>query len=138
MTFVDTNILIDVWQNDPDWGDWSAERLIDTVSNGDGEINAIVLAEISRDFATLPDAEAALSALGLTLVPLDSDTAHLAGQRFAAFRRERERGCGSRVLADFLIGAHAATREVPLLTRDPTAFRRYFPELTLITPETHP
>jgi len=40
------------------------------------------------------------------------------------------------VLPDFLVAAHAIVLDQPLLTRDPALYRRYFPELSLITPET--
>jgi predicted nucleic acid-binding protein len=39
------------------------------------------------------------------------------------------------VLADFFIGAHAAVEELPLLTRDVRRYRRYFPTVVLISPE---
>lgn len=40
------------------------------------------------------------------------------------------------VLPDFLIAVHAIVLDQLLLTRDPALYRRYFPELSLITPET--
>jgi predicted nucleic acid-binding protein len=52
------------------------------------------------------------------------------------FQRYRAQG-GSRtgVLPDFFIGAHAAVAQLPLLTRDPSRYRRYFSGIALITPD---
>jgi predicted nucleic acid-binding protein len=38
------------------------------------------------------------------------------------------------VLPDFFIGAHAAVLEIPLLSRDVTRYRTWFPTLSLIAP----
>jgi predicted nucleic acid-binding protein len=38
------------------------------------------------------------------------------------------------ILPDFLIGGHAEARGLPLITRDVSIYRRYFPELTLLQP----
>ena len=138
MTFVDTNILLDVWNDERTWADWSIKRMGEFARTGDLVINTIVLAEVSRSFPTLLEAEAKIAALDLTVLPLDNAVAFLAGHRFADYRRTRGTGGSPRVLPDFLIGAHAAMLAMPLLTRDPQHYSRYFPELTLITPETHP
>jgi predicted nucleic acid-binding protein len=45
------------------------------------------------------------------------------------------RGSKSGVLPDFFIGAHAAITGIPLLTRDVSRYRTYFPLLELIAPE---
>lgn len=58
-----------------------------------------------------------------------------AGQAHAAYhaRRRRHGHTGEkRILADFLIGAHALERGAALLTFDPTGYRAAFPELSLL------
>ncbi len=56
-----------------------------------------------------------------------------------AHRKYRKSGGGrDRVLADFLIGAHASTKGYRILTRDPRRYRTYFPTLDIIAPDTHP
>ena len=59
----------------------------------------------------------------------------LAGQAHLAYhQRRRKQGLTEpkRVLADFLIGAHALVRDVPLLTFDPKGYRAAFPNLELL------
>ena len=135
MTFVDTNILIDIFQDDPRWGSWSAGRLQAATEAGPVMIDAIVVAELSRNYASLEELVSPIKALSLAIAPIDTETAHVAGQRFAAYRKQRPAGAPPRPLPDFFIGAHALTQSLPLLTRDAGIYRTYFPELTLITPE---
>ncbi|WP_076073186.1 type II toxin-antitoxin system VapC family toxin [Sphingomonas montana] len=135
MTFVDTNILIDIFQDDLDWCLWSAGRLQAATEAGPVMIDAIIVAELSRNYPSLADLMAPIKALSLDIAPIDAETAHMAGRRFAAYRKQRPAGAPPRPLPDFFIGAHAITQSVPLLTRDASIYRTYFPELTLITPE---
>jgi predicted nucleic acid-binding protein len=136
--FVDTNVLIDLLQDDPRWKPWSLKTLIEARSAADVVIDAIVIAELSRDYQTLAGLQRAIAPLELTVIGLDEATAFLAGHRFLQARDWREEGEAKRPLADFFIGAHALSLGIPLVTRDPKLYRRYFPDLTLITPETHP
>ena len=137
MTLVDTNVVIDVFDRDAAWYDWSLDRL--AAAGVDGAcVNIMVVAELSRNFEHVAALTNKLGQMSLTVEPMDERSAFLAGKRFQQFRRERTGAEDARVLPDFLIGAHALTLDVPLLTRDPRLYRRYFPELTLITPDTHP
>lgn len=138
MTCVDSNVLIDVLDDDPIWFAWSAAALNDAVGVGSVWVNPIVVGELSRGFDTIGALLSQLSAWDVEVSNLDPESAFMAGKRFQAFRRLREAGEVARVLPDFLIGAHALVLDQPLLTRDPRLYRRYFPELNLITPETQP
>jgi predicted nucleic acid-binding protein len=56
----------------------------------------------------------------------------LAGKAFAHYPR---RGGGkAQVLPDFVVGAHAAVQNWPLLTRDASRLRTCFPRLVVLTP----
>ena len=136
MTFVDTNVIIDILTSDPVWSNWSVERLSDARCGGQVVINAIILAELSRNYGSLADLQMAIAPLDLVSEPIEDGCAFLAGQRFVTYRETRKADKGYRVLPDFFIGAHAVIANIPLLTRDPALYRRYFPELALITPET--
>lgn len=133
MTFVDTNILIDVTSGNPVWADWSRQALASAHARGPLLINAIVYAEFAIGFESQSDCEAEIGDLDLTLAEMPSSAAFRAAQAFRSYRRSG--GARSAVLPDFFIGAHASIAASPLLTRDARRYHTYFPELTLIAPE---
>lgn len=138
MIFVDTNVVLDIVQNDPRWGDWSAHQLQEALTDHPVVVNAVVVAELGRDFVNAAALTGRLATLDLVIEPLDEHAAFLAGKRFVAARRSRAAGERSRPLPDFFIGAHALSLDATLLTRDAAIYRRHFADLPLITPETHP
>lgn len=92
----------------------------------------IVWAEVAGGFSAGSDAERAMSRLGVGFACLDAEAALLAGHSWRAYRRSG--GTRERVVADFLIGAHALARAERLLTRDRGFYRRYFKELRVLDP----
>ena len=73
-----------------------------------------------------------MARLGVGFGPVDRDAALAAG---AAWRTYRARGgTRARVIADFLIGAHALAHADQLLTRDRGFFKSYFRRLALVDP----
>ncbi|TCI00111.1 PIN domain-containing protein [Roseococcus sp. SYP-B2431] len=132
MTFVDTNILLDIIQGRSEWTEWSRQRLNERVALGPLVINDIVFSEVSVSFRHLDELDQFLQAAGIEVQRTPREGLALAAQAHLQYRR---RG-GSRigVLPDFFIGAHAAIRRMPLLTRDAARYRSYFPDLMLIAP----
>ena len=134
MILVDTNVLLDVFQSDPVWADWSQQQL-DAASLVDRLlINPMVYAELSIGFRNIEELEATIREVGLSFEELPREALFLAGKMFLKHRRGA--GARSRVLPDFMIGAHAAVRRYPLLTRDTRHYRAYFPTLQLVSPTT--
>ena len=138
MILIDTNVIIDVLAKDPQWFDWSRNQILLGANRGEGFIDIIVIAEISRNYETLAQLHANIAPLSLQVADFGEDAAFVAGQVFSRYRKHRGDGAPSKVLPDFLIGAHALTLDASLLTRDPRFYKAYFPDLTLITPESHP
>jgi len=93
----------------------------------------MVYAEFAIGFATLADCDREIEQFDLTHADISRQAAFRAAQAYKLYRRAG--GSRSNVLADFLIGGHAAALEIPLLTRDASRFRTYFPELELIAPQ---
>jgi hypothetical protein len=91
-----------------------------------------VYAEVSIGFDRIEDVEAALPGNAFRREALPWEAAFLAGKCFLRYRRAG--GARRAPLADFYIGAHAAVRGIPLVTRDVTRYRSYFPKLALIQP----
>ena len=131
-TLVDSNVLLDIFTEDEDWLDWSADRLEDAASRGAVVINPIIYAEVSMRFETIEELDEALPAAYYRREPLPWEAAFLAGQCFVKYRRRG--GTRRSPLPDFYIGAHAAVARLTLLTRDARRYRTYFPTLRLIAP----
>jgi predicted nucleic acid-binding protein len=129
---VDTNILIDIFQNDPNWADWSLKQLRNQSQVHRMVINPIIFAELSMVFNTLEDLEAEVSELQLSLVEIPRPALYLAGRAFEQYRKRG--GTKHNVLSDFFIGAQAAVSGYPIITRDPRRYSTYFPSVTLISP----
>lgn len=133
MIFVDTNVLIDVATQHPLWFAWSRAQL-DNAALADDElvINDIVYAEMSvryPDVATLDDV---LERTLVRLVQTPREALFIAARSFQRYRAAG--GIRTGVLPDFFIGAHAFAARAPLITRDTTRYRTYFPGIRLIAP----
>jgi predicted nucleic acid-binding protein len=129
---VDTCVLIDVAQGDARWADWSVAQLDTWSARGPLVINGIVYAELASGFATIEALEEFAGAAGLDLRSPARSALFLAGRARALYRRRG--GTRAGLLADFMVGAHAADLGCPVLTRDVVRFRAYFPGLQLIAP----
>lgn len=133
MLLVDTNVLIDVLEDDPDWAEWSIAQLRAQSQVWELAINPVIYAELSLAFESPNALDRAIADLDLRFFEISRPALFLAGRAFVRYRREG--GARHNVLADFFIGAHAAVQGWALLTRDPRRYRTYFPGVTLITPE---
>jgi predicted nucleic acid-binding protein len=132
MLLVDTNILIDAWQDDAQWGDWSIDQLRAQSQVHELIINSIIYAELSLNFASLDELDDSIEALALRLRDIPRPALFLAGKAFVKYRRAG--GIRTNVLADFFIGAHAAVLKCGVLTRDPARYRTYFPTVPVVSP----
>ena len=132
MLQVDTNVLVDVLQDDPQWADWSIGQLRAQASVHQLVINPVVYAEMSLSFSTLEALERVVKTLLLELREIPRPALFLAAKAYAQYRKRGGRRLS--VLPDFFIGAHAAVEGWPLLTRDARRFRTYFPGLEVLAP----
>ncbi len=130
---VDTNIIVDLREEDGEWFEWSVGTLARLVPDG-LTTSAIVLGELIARGTGEAEIMTQLAVFEIEAQALTVGAGLRAGMAQAAYRRAG--GTREKLLADFLIGAHAVTEQRPLITRDPRRYRQYFPELTLITPET--
>jgi predicted nucleic acid-binding protein len=132
MLIVDTNVLVDVLEDDPDWANWSIGKLRAQAQVHELVINPIIYAQLSLAFSTVEALDAVVDQMGLKVADIPRSALFLAGQAFLRYRRAG--GRKSNVLSDFFIGAHAAVANSPLLTRDVQRYRAYFPTVELIAP----
>jgi len=133
MILVDSNVLLDVFNSDPVWGEWSASRLAEVADRETLAINPLIYAEVSLNYRSEEELDTALPASFYVRLPLPYEAAFLAGRAFLEYRQRG--GTKRSPLPDFYIGAHAQVAGLTLLTRDATRYRTYFPGITLIAPE---
>lgn len=129
---VDTDVLVDVLENDPEWADWSVAQLRAQAQIHRLVINPVIYSELSLAFSTLEALDEALAALQIPVIDIPKPALFLAGKAFVKYRRQG--GTKTNVLADFFIGAHAAVAGLPVLTRDVRRYASYFPTVQLIAP----
>jgi len=130
---VDTNVLVDVLEDDPDWADWSVRQLRAQSQVHELLINPVIYSELSLAFDSVGALDDAIEDMGLSFQELPRAALFLAGRAFVKYRRAG--GGRSNVLADFFIGAHAAVLGCPIITRDARRYRSYFPTVPLLMPE---
>jgi predicted nucleic acid-binding protein len=131
MLLVDTNVLVDVLQDDPQWAEWSIGQLRAQATIHELVINPVIYAELSLSFSSLEALDRAIADMQLTVREIPRPALFLAGKAFLRYRRRG--GTKAQVLPDFFIGAHAAVERWRLLTRDASRFRTYFPSLEVIS-----
>jgi predicted nucleic acid-binding protein len=133
MIMIDTNVLIDLREAEGEWRDWSFGAVADARLAGPVGVSAVVIGELASGGGDWSDMSGLIGGFKLVVEPLDAAAACRAGTAHRAYRAAG--GPRAKLLGDFLIGGHAEAAGAALITRDARRYRRYFPELTLITPE---
>ncbi|MGV3614121.1 MAG: type II toxin-antitoxin system VapC family toxin [Fimbriimonas sp.] len=129
---VDSNVLLDVLSEDPQWFEWSATTLETVADSSRLIINPVIYAEVSIRYSTIEELEIVLPKKFVEREPIPFEAAFLAGKCFREYRKRG--GMRTSTLPDFFIGAHATVAGYRLLTRDVARYRTYFPNLVVIAP----
>ena len=132
MLLVDTNVLVDVLEDDPQWSEWSVGQLRAQSKIHRLAINPIIYAELSLTFSTAEALDQAIEDLDVVMVDIPRPALFLAGKAFIRYRRQG--GTRTNVLGDFFIGAHAAVSGLVVLTRDTRRYASYFPSVVMVSP----
>ncbi len=131
---VDTNVILDVLKGDQRFGSLSVAALRRASAEGRLIASAAVWAEVCAAYDDSSEASGILDRMGVDLVPDDHDVAMAVGAAWRAYRRAG--GTRRRVLADFLIGAHASVKADRFVTRDRGFYRSHFSGLSILDPAT--
>lgn len=132
VTAVDTNVLIDVLRADPTFGVASREALRRCRSDGRLLACEVVWAELGAGVASDESLKRVLDAMALEFAAMDREASLEAGRAWRAYRQRG--GRRTRIISDFLIGAHARRNAERLLTRDRGFYAEYFRGLKILDP----
>jgi predicted nucleic acid-binding protein len=132
ITAIDTNILIDIFGSDPKFGISSAEALRQCLKAGNVCACEITWIETASLFQNEDIFLKNIQTLGIEFSNLEQESALKASEAWRQYRKNG--GKRTRVVADFLIGAHALIQCDRLLTRDRGFYRSYFRALKILDP----
>ena len=133
MIAVDTSVLIDLLGGDPRFATPPRRACARRSRVGDVVVCDAVVAEMHAVLDASESTMDSIASLGIRYLPVSEPAAVRAGEMQRRFRQRG--GRRERVIADFLIGAHAMMQCSGLITRDAGFFRDYFKGLKVIVPK---
>lgn len=129
---IDSSVIIDALSPASDWHQSAQALIMDCGAKGRMYVCPVIWSEIAP---AARDAEHLAGFCGDLLIErqlIGWKAAWLAGIVHARYRRAG--GKREQTLPDFLIAAHAQTAGHQLVTRDPSRYRRFFPQLPIVEP----
>ena len=130
---VDSNVILDLFEDDENWAEWSESTIYHYSTTYILYINPVIYSEVSIGFIRIEELESALTGCGFQILQIPKEALFLAGKAFIKYRKRK--GNKLSPLPDFFIGAHAAVLGLELITRDISMYRLYFPTVNLVTHE---
>lgn len=131
-TLVDSNVWLDILNQDPEWLNWSLQQLEACANQGTLLINPIIYAELLAQFSSAEPLDKFFNAFDVARAELPWEAAWPTSRAFVQYRQRG--GVRTSPMPDFYIGAHALVAGCTLLTRDAQRYRHYFKSLKLISP----
>jgi predicted nucleic acid-binding protein len=132
ITAIDTNVLLDILVPNEQFYEASADALEQAAGEGSIVISDIVYAELCIHFETQRECDAFLETNEIRVQTLTREAHFVASRAWRMYRQQG--GKRTRILADFLVGAHAQKQATHLLSRDRGFYRKLFPSLNLVDP----
>jgi predicted nucleic acid-binding protein len=125
-------VLLDIFNDDERFSEWSIQTLNDTQKNHDLVIKAIIFSAISLNFDSYEALIHVLTQLDIEILDIPLPAAFHVSRVFKQYKQNK--GDKKSPMSDFYIGAHANYLQVPIITRDMARFNTYYPDVALITP----
>ena len=129
---VDSSIILDILLDDTEFADPSAKLLEEHLGKGSVVVCPVAYAESAACLYPPSGFAGIAEEMGLIYEDFDPEICAFAAQMWRDYRAKG--GHRKRILADFLIGAHAQKKAQLLLTRDRGFFRNYFHGLEVAEP----
>ena len=133
LVLVDSCILLDIFNNDPNWAEWSTDTLFQLSNQNQLIINTIIYTEVALKFESIEQLDNALTKSKIEVQAIPLPAAFNVSRVYKQYRKNK--GDKKSPMPDFYIGEHAKHLNIPLVTRDTARYKTYQPEITLITPE---
>ncbi len=138
MTLLDTNVLIYGFDKTSPLHTWARGMIRNALLGGGAAINTVILAEYLVGEEVPETVIPRLSAFGIVILDLPAMVAPRCAEAYTSYLENRRQQPGPPApkspLPDFIIGAHAATLNLPLATADADRYQTYFPEVELLAP----
>ena len=132
ITAIDTNALLDILVPDPEYFERSLQALEEAANAGSLVVCDLVYAELCVHFQHQTDCDQFLRENDIRVEALTREASFLASRLWRTYRQEG--GKRTRILTDFLVGAHAQVQASQLLSRDRGFYREIFRSLALVDP----
>jgi predicted nucleic acid-binding protein len=132
ITAIDASVLIDIFRADAAHVDRSLAAIRACLATGSLIACEVVWAEVAAGLPPAKPVEVVMAAIPVAFSPLSPAAAERAGLTWSDYRRRG--GLRERVIADFLVGAHALLQADRLLTRDAGFHRAAFGGLRIVDP----
>ena len=134
ITALDTNVLLDVLLPNEHFVDAAINVIESGARAGSLVICELVYAELCGHFSNKIDCDLFLKDNEIDVVNLNDHACFLASRIWRQYRRQG--GNRTRILPDFLIGAHAQLQASRLISRDSGFYQKLFPKLIILDPST--
>jgi len=138
MILFDTNVIIDVLDEDEAHHQWAVKQLVSAVLNEGAVVSAVTVAELCAGDRYPEEVESDLHKWGFQITDIPAKSAALCSKAYHRYVTARRVSGGSpppkMPLPDFFIGAQAQVMGWKIATRDQARFKNYFSTVPLLTP----
>jgi len=131
---VDSSVILDILTASP--AHFESSRSLFRRGRDEGKLIVcpLVWGELRPFFKERGELELVMEKMSIVFDDLGKEVSEMAGEIWSEYRKAK--GSRSRLLPDFLIGAHAMLKANRLITRDRGFYKSYFRKLTILDPTT--